>query len=93
MCVFTFLFSNGAKSVGVWISVRCKWWSLHSFLVVVHRVPVVEVEVQGTTVWCQTVCPILPGFLSKLATRKVDRNTHCTYWPAESRTEWTGYGL
>jgi hypothetical protein len=46
---FTFFFSNAAKNAGVWISVRFKWWSLHSFLVVVHHLPVVVVEV--TTVW------------------------------------------
>lgn len=51
---FTFLLSNVVKNAGVWTSVRFKWWSPHSCLVVVHRVVVVvevEVEVEVTTVW------------------------------------------
>jgi hypothetical protein len=94
---FTFLFSNAAKNGGVWMSVRFKWWSLHSCLVVAHRVPVVAVvvvvEVEVKTVWSWTAYRILPDFLSKSATRKVDRNTHCTCWLAESRTGSSGYEL
>jgi hypothetical protein len=94
---FIFSFSSAVKNAAVSISVRFKWWNQHSCLVVHLPVVVVVVVVVQvvvvTTVWSQTAYRIPQDFLSKSATRKVDRNTPFTFWLTESRRGSSGSEL